>query len=244
MVNVPGTSWVHSGAYGDMLDWYYIVRAFNPGGGESTNSTMGVKAALLFGTVNPDRNINWFSLPYNTMYTTASDIATELGPGKINLLGKWDPAKQKSEVYYLGRSKWRGKNFDINPGDGLFLNSVNPMWDWVVNGTDYIQMLSFNFNPPGKANINWVSLPYTNNYVNASQLVLDIEGSLTNPPTKITEVAMWDPGMQDVMTFYWNSTAGQWEGFDFPVVSWFGYALDVISSFTWTPQLITPPVPP
>ncbi len=183
------------------------------------------------------------SLPYNTIYKKASDVTNELTENNVNMVGKWDPAKQKSITYYYAKGKWRGKNFDINPGDGIFLNSINPTWSWVINGTDFSNDLTFTLNPPGKANMNWISLPYTNSYEYASDIVMDIEGSLVTMPTRIIAIGFWDASSQAEIRYYWNSTAGQWDGTDFSIISGDSFFLEIISTFTWIPDLITPAVP-
>jgi hypothetical protein len=242
----PTTSWTHLGAYGDTNTWYYVVRADNTTAGESTNSTMGAKLHKDLGTPSgiPGRNLYWISIPYVSMYTKASDIVMDIegsmgAPSMINAVCKWNPATQNVMMFlYAGR--WRGTDFAINPGDGICINSINPAWTWVVNGTDTSTTLGFIFNPAG-GNVNWISMPYTNAYVTASDIVMDIEGSLVTPPTKITVVAMWDPATQALIRYAWTGAA--WTGTDFTIDSGDGLHLDILSTFTWAPMLITPTVP-
>ena len=237
VLGVAGTSWTHVGAYGDGETWFYLVRGANSAG-EGPNSTMGVKLDKQFDDLSsPRRNIYWISLPYNTIYKKASDIASELGPTKIDVVGKWDPSTQSTIVYYYLGNRWRGTDFDINPGDGLFVNSVSDSWNWIINGTDSSVTLRFNYNVGGE-NTNWISLPCTNAYEKASDIVLDIEGSLTSTPTKIDEIGLWDPLTQDVVTFRW--TGSSWEGTDFNIYPGDGVYFNILSTFSWTPLLITP----
>jgi hypothetical protein len=245
---VPGTQtqWRHANAYGDGSTHYYVVRADNTTGGESTNSTMGVKLHKALGTPSgvPGRNLYWTSLPYSSMYTSASDIVMDLEgslvtpPSMINAIFKWDPTTQNAQLYlYVGR--WRGTDFKINPGDGIAVNSINAGWNWIINGTDLGTMLNFVYNP-AMSNINWISLPYTTSYQTASDIVMDIEGSLVNPPTKVTALALWDPVAQDIIKYEWTGAA--WTGIDFPITPGDGYYFDILSNFGWIPDLITPAV--
>jgi hypothetical protein len=243
---LTATQWTHPGAYNNGTTHYYIVRAFNATGGESMNSTMGVKLHKLMEMPSgiPGRNVYWISLPYNSMYKKASDIVMDLEgsltapPTNINGVCKWNPATQNAMLFlFFGR--WRGADFTINPGDGICVNSINDPWNWIINGTDTSVLQSFTFNPTMN-NINWMSLPYTNNYTTASEIIRDIEGSLVNPPTMVTAIAIWDPIAQDVIKYEWT---GSWTGTNFPIRPGDGYYLDILSGFTWTPTLITPSVP-
>jgi hypothetical protein len=246
---VMTNSWTHLGAYGDTNNWYYIARALNTTGGESTNSTMGVKLHKDFGTPSgtPGRNVYWISLPYVSMFTdmTASDLVMEIegsmgAPSMINGVCKWNPATQNAMVLLYAGGRWRGNDFTIRAGDGICLNSINPAWTWVINGTDTRMNLDFIYNII-LGNVNWISMPYTNSYQSASEIVRDIEGSMVTPPTRITVVAMWDPAAQALVKFEWTGAA--WTGTDFTVDSGDGLYLDILSTFTWQPDLITPSVP-
>jgi hypothetical protein len=114
----------------------------------------------------------------------------------------------------------------------------------VINGTDGSVPHVFTAYAPPNANVNWFSLPYTSAYAKASDLVRDIEGG-TGPTahTKIDVVAKWDPITQTVITYSW--TVGGWTGTDFVLTPdvWAGVYFRVVSSFTWTPRLMTPEVP-
>ena len=113
---------------------------------------------------------------------------------------------------------------------------------WIIVGTDGSVELSFNLNPPILSNVNWISLPYTSTYAKASDMVIDIEGSIgPGANTKITEVAKWDSATQTVITYAW--TASGWLGTDFMINPGDGIYLKIVASFTWTPRLITPEVP-
>jgi hypothetical protein len=238
-------SWTHAGAYGDTNTWFYVVRADNTTNGESTNSTMGVKLHKDLGTpYSVGRNIYWISLPYDSIYTKASDIVMDIegsmgAPSMINAVCKWNPTTQNTKLFIYAK-RWRGQDFPISPGDGICINSINANWDWIITGTDASEMLGFTYNV-GKGNINWISLPYTTDYKSASEIVMDIEGSLITTPTKINVVAMWDPVTQAVMRFFWSGT--DWTGTDFAIAPGEGYYLEITSTFTWTPDLVTPTVP-
>jgi len=224
----------------DGLTHYYIVRAVRTTV-ESANSTMGVKVQMNVGFSSSTSNVRWFSLPYRSGYARASDIATELGPTKIDVVAKWNPATQAPILYYYFRGAWRGTDFTIAAGDGLYIGSRSA-FSWVIVGTDRAVTLSFTANPPPMQNVNWVSLPYTGTYALASDLVRDIEGN-TGPGanTKIVEVVKWDSATQAIVRYFW--AAGGWTGADFTVSPGDGVYFRIVSSFTWQPSLVTSEVP-
>ncbi len=217
----------------DGLTHYYIVRATD-GTQDGPNSTMGVKTQLSFSLGTTNTNIAWFSLPYVSQYHRASDIATELGPSNINVIGKWNPSTQSSSVYYYSRGRWRGADFTIGGGDGLYLG-VAGSFPWVVVGTDANVTLSFTYNSPPKGNTNWLSLPYTGTYQRAS----DVANALGS--SKVTEIGLWDPATQASVRWYWTGSA--WTGTDFTFGPGAGVYIIIASSFQWNPTLITPAVP-
>ena len=212
---------------------YYVVRGA-AGATEGPNSSMGVKIELAFGHSSTNTNIAWFSLPYNSGYTRASDIATALGSTNIDVVGKWDPARQSSVIYYYSRGRWRGTDFTVNAGDGLYLG-VRQVFSWTITGTDRSVALSFTRNGGTMGNVNWKSLPYTGVYQRASDIATEL-GS-----TRITEVGLWNAATQSVTRYYW--TGSTWAGTDFTFAPGAGVYVIVASSFTWTPILITPAVP-
>jgi len=230
---IAPTQYTHSGALVDPLTHYYIVRATD-GVQDGPNSTMGVKTALTFGYAAANTNVAWFSLPFVSQYRRASDIANELGSTNIDVIGKWVPARQTSIVYYYARGGWRGTDFTIAAGDGLYLGVKRP-FTWNVTGTDLNVTLSFARNPPPKANVNWISVPNTGVYFRAS----DISTALGS--SRITEVGLWNAATQTVTRWYWSGTA--WTGTDFMIAPGAGVYLIIASSFPWTPTLITPAVP-
>ncbi len=189
----------------DGLTHYYIVRGYD-GSQESPNSTMGVKKTFSFTYSSATSNIQWFSLPYTSNYTRASDIASELGSTKIDVIGKWDPEQQRAIVFYYARGKWRGTDFNITAGDGLYL-SICQSFEWNLTGTDANVTLTFTPNPPPKENVNWVGIPYTGIYSKAS----DISSRLRS--TRISEVGLWDAATQTVVRWYWDGS--MWTGTDF-----------------------------
>jgi len=236
VVNVPGTSTSFAHA-GDGLRHFYVVRAVN-GVSQGPNSTMGVKVALSFAPNAGNTDVHWFSLPYLSPYTKASDIAAALTSANVDVIGKWNPAKQRTVAYTFARGKWRGTDFTITPGDGLYVNVLQP-FSWVITGTDPPHLFSFTLNAPPKANRNWIGLPYTSSYQTASQVVAAIEPGMLN--TKISEIGRWDPVTQSIIDRYFYS--GGWTGTDFTINPGDGLYLIITSSFTWTPGLLTPYVP-
>jgi len=211
---------------------FYIVRAVK-GSLESANSTMAAKIEKSIGYGPTSANIYWFSLPYDSGYVKAGDISTELTSSKISVVAKWNPASQRPVLWYYLRNKWRGTNFTINDGDGLYIGSVSA-FSWAIVGTDPSTILSFTKNSPPKKNVNWISVPYTGIYSKAS----DIANELTS--SKVTEIGLWNPLTQAIEKWFW--TGSSWSGNDFEFSPGDGIYITIASDFTWEPSLITPEV--
>ena len=138
--------------------------------------------------------------------------------------------------------QWRGTDFVISPGDGLYVGSVSS-FTWVVVGTDQAIPLQFLFNLPPATNLNFLSLPYTANYMRASDLVFDIEGDVGGAAnTRIVEVAKWD-GVSQSALFLFEWTPAGWVGSDFTIGPGESVVFQIVASFTWQPKLMTPEVP-
>jgi len=233
LLSMTSDSWLAVPHLSDGLTHYYIVRATD-GTQESWNSTMGVKVEFSFSHVPGSTNIVWFSLPYDSEYRRASDIAVELGAAKVDVIGRWDPATQTSMVYYYARGAWRGTDFDLRPGDGLYVG-VTSSFRWTVVGTDPPAALSFTSNPAPGANVNWVGLPYAGAYRTAGSLSDELTSS------RVVEVGRWDATTQTALRWYW--TGSEWTGSDFEIRPGDGVYLVAASSFVWTPRLVTSFVP-
>jgi hypothetical protein len=241
-IAAPITLAVFPGHLSDGLDHYYLVRAYNDVlGKESGNSTMGTKLNRDFVASPSVSSIYWMSIPYRSIYARASDIASELSESKVNIVAKWDRDTQEMISYYFARGKWRGRDFTLNPGDGFYVSAVSD-FAWFISGTDFAADLDFGFMPaPTKTNAHWISLAPTSVYARASDIVNDIEGGLgpgTN--TNIIEVRKWDPSTSTEIVFYYGGNG--WTGVDFDVSGAEGICLQVVSSFSWSPKLITPAV--
>jgi len=239
LANITTNSYTHGGAISDMQNHFYIVRAFKSDGSSSSNSTMGALWHMQV-TPNPTSNTFWFSLPYNSMYKHASDIASELGPSKTKVVAKWDPAKQQPITYYYLNGKWRGNNFLINAGDGMMIG-IESQFDWAINGTDKVVGLIFSFHASARTNYYWISLPLTNKYLTASQVVISIAGGLgPNTNTKIDEIGKWDFARQTSFVFKYGTLG--WGGDNFVINPGDTIWLRITSSFSWSPELVTPEV--
>jgi hypothetical protein len=236
---VTSEPWFNAtGHLDDGFPHYYVVRAV-VGSAEGPNSTMAVKLPLVV-PFDPGRtNLYWLSLPYRNGFGRASDIAGALPAGSLDIVARWDPENATLPYHYYFRDAWRGQDFPIRVGEGFLLGSLRP-FSWVVVGTDTVYSLSFVSGPA--TSVHWISLPYTGPYARASDLVLDIEGSLgPSANTKITEVGLWDGIAQAPVPFYWTPTG--WTGLDFDLPPGGGVYLRVVSDFAWLPRLLTPEVP-
>jgi hypothetical protein len=245
-------TWTHSGAYADGNTWYYIVRADN-GGTLSGNSTMGVKLHQAFTHNAINTNVQWMSLPYNSMYKTARDVVVDLEGGdgvtsgsmKISVVGLWQPGYQAATAYchVAEWGEWTGDNFAIPPGAGIYVSVVSS-FNWIINGTDYAAQLSFVKNA-ANTNVMFFSLPYGSDYRYASDIVMELEGALFGPglDSKICVVGLWDFPSQMANALVYDTDFEEWTGMNFEITPGCGLYIAITSSFAWTPGLLTPEVP-
>lgn len=234
--------------------YFYVLRAENAAG-ESAYSTMVFSSKQNYSYNNSLANTNWISMPYNSIYTKASDIVNDIEGGtdsgrnqKINTVTLWSASTQDviSYKYNSSLAKWVGTDFDINPGDGisLILSGSTQNFDWTIAGSDVQAQKTFTLNVGG-GNRNWLSIPYSTKFINASDIVNDLEGSVgTNTNQKINSIGVWDPATQNVNSYFYDSNLGSWNGNDFVINPGDGILINLSggsNSVNWTPYLVINP---
>jgi len=248
-VDSPSLTWSDIGAVDSTTEAYYIVRAFNSGG-ESGNSSMGVYKKVSFTrNASGTANVNRISIPYNSAYRKASSVVQSIEgssstANKIQTVGLWNPSSQNSTQYFYDSEGglWDGTDFDINPGTGIYvvLSGSATTFGWSVTGTDTNTPITFESNPSGTANLNYISIPYTGMYLKASNIVSSIEAQYG--VGKIQLVGLWEAGTQN--TTQWFYEEGVWDGTDFDITIGKGLVIGVVpgaSRFDWIPGLLVPP---
>ena len=89
----------------------------------------------------------------------------------------------------------------------------------------------------GEKNTYRIALPYVNKYTKASDIITEIEGSLTNMPLKIDNISLWNPNTQSFVPFGYASFAGTWLGTnwneDASSLSSNAFYLHAIADFDW-----------
>ncbi|MFS8130858.1 MAG: beta strand repeat-containing protein [Candidatus Dojkabacteria bacterium] len=271
-VNVDdATSWVEMATINNptnsyAIDWstvqstlssgtyYYVLRA-NNAAGESAYSTMVFSSRRNYNFNATLANTNWISIPYESVYSKASDIVNEIEGGtgsgtnkKINTVTLWRPTPQDVESYKYNPllAKWVGTDFNISPGDGisLILSGTTQNFDWTVAGNDVVQQKTFTFNADN-TNRNWLSIPYSTKFATASDIVKDLEGSLgSSTNQKITSINVWDSSTQTLNTYSYSSGLGSWTGSNFTINPGDGISINLSgnsSGVNWTPYLIINP---
>jgi len=234
--------------------YFYILRAANDVG-ESGYSTMAFTAKRIV-TYNSDLgNTNWISMPYQSVYSKASDIINDVEGGtgnnsdkKISSVSLWAPDSQDVVTYRYNSNlhKWAGNDFAIQPGDGISLIASNTTssFDWTITGSDTINQKIFDYNA-SLGNTYWLSMPYSGKYLTASDIIQDIEGGTgNNKNRKISSVALWTPGSQDVATYRYASAQQKWIGTNFNVKPGDGISFILSgnsSTFDWNDVLIINP---
>jgi hypothetical protein len=221
----------------------YIVKVLNQSMGEY-KSKIVAEVSKTF-SYNPSKtNVNWISVPYDCNFKKASDIVAAIEPSgtntKVSGIAKWDAKTQTSMGYgYVAGPGWIGTDFDINPGDGVYisLSGNSQSFDWNIIGKDSEPVKTFSYNP-SKTNVNWLSIPYTGTYKKASDIVAAIEPSSTN--TKISGIAKWDAKTQTSMGYGYVAGPG-WIGTDFDINPGDGIYISLSGnsqSFDWTVDLV------
>ena len=243
------TSFTHTDTMNDFI--FYTVTGVN-GAGESKPSTVASKIKQILSYTGNRTNAYILSLPYVSKFSKASDIVMDIEGTtatvtKINRVGLWYPPVQAFSMYNYVIDNWYGINWNVDAGtsssNAIYLNltSTAGTFTWIINGQDKIANLLFTRNT-GIANENLRHLPYSSIYKKASDIVLDIEGTMTTN-AKISKIGKWHPDVQSYSFYYFVSGTG-WVGIDFDIKP--GDAINIVpsssaTSFTWTPKLVVPP---
>ncbi len=245
------TSFTHTDITNDFI--FYTVAGVN-GAGQSNPSAIASKVKRVFTYTGNRTNVYIISLPYVSKFYRASDIVMDIEGTtatvtKINRVGLWHPDVQAFSMYNYVIDNWYGIDWTVDAGtsssNAIFLNLTPTAgtFTWVINGTDKNAGLVFNRNT-GMPNDNLRQLPYSSIYKKVSDIVLDIEGTLTTN-AKISKIGKWHPDAQAYSFYYFVSDTG-WVGIDFDVKP--GDAINIIpkssvTSFTWIPKLVITPAP-
>ena len=206
-------------------DFFYYVTVISECGAESLlPSNIGYKIHMLL-PYNPlGENNHWFSLPYNSDYTTASDIGSDAP--NISQVIRWNPETQTENVW--NQIEGTGVDFPIVPGEAYAVVITD---DTVINLVGAHKDVSFNWTyNEDNFNINWLSLPFPNAYGSASLLAQDIPNA--------TKVARYDSANDTYQS--WFKLDGVWMGEDFPLVPGEAVLVVIDADTTWTPSTGTP----
>ena len=78
---------------------------------------------------NPDNfSTNWFQLPQPNIYQTASQLAADIP--NLTKIGRFDPAMDTYESWFLLNDTWMGQDFSLEPGQGLLaVVTDNTTWN-------------------------------------------------------------------------------------------------------------------
>ena len=207
--------------------YYYYVFAVTADGTESLlPSNIGCKIRLDLTYDPAGTNKYWLSLPYNSSYTTASDLGGDAP--NINQVIRWDPATQTEEVWDQGTST--GTDFAIIPGKAYaIVISDNTTLNLVGSYSPTTIDMTYNAD---NFNVNWLSIPHPNAYGNASNLSSDIDNS--------TKVGKYDN--QNDTYKSWFLLNGAWMGDDFSLNPGEGVLGVIIDDSTWNLSLGCPTV--
>jgi parallel beta-helix repeat protein len=88
-------------------------------------------SSISYTFVGGNNNIHWVSVPYNSKYSTASDITDDLTDTLISEVYIWNDATNAYDKRYYSFGSWQGTNFNIAPGDGVAM-TIKTDFDWTM----------------------------------------------------------------------------------------------------------------
>lgn len=167
---------------------------------------------------------NWFSLPYNNSYATASAIKNDIGAANVGSVYRWNTATDNFTSYTSSRI---GTDFAIEAGKAYMVNMISASTvNWVVVGS-HNPALDMEIVFAGSTQ-NWVSVPYHSTSTNASML----KDEMIADGLSIGSVYRWNVAT-DNFTSYTSSRIGT----NFTLTPGVGYMVTITAATTnrWTP---------
>ncbi|MFC1596015.1 Ig-like domain-containing protein, partial [Candidatus Margulisiibacteriota bacterium] len=218
---------------------YYMIKAVDEAGNESPTSQVVFRLDKSMSYNNsPTSNINWISVPYNSPYTTARELADAINggpaPGTVTKVHSFTNGQESLNLTYFFGS-WVGDNFALTPGVAYAV-IINAATDFTVVGMhDDTVNVSRTYNNSPTSNINWISLPYNAPYTTAQEVVNAINGGAA--PGTVTKIHYFDNAQESRNLTYFF---GSWIGDNFEVEPGTGYAVILNGDTTWKPSVLNP----
>ncbi|MGM0510193.1 MAG: hypothetical protein ACQESD_03595 [Thermoplasmatota archaeon] len=202
----------------------------------------------------------YISVPtgYASSYHNASDIVEDIegGLGKdtnmeISSVLNWNASLQKhDESFYFMQDPfmgdgWTGDDFQIENGDSIGFEKESDN-TWNINGTDSTDSISFSFDSDS-GKLHYISVPYTlkdhngDGNLTARDLHISMDSTTPLDGSHISEIRNFSGERWSYSERYHEGLSG-WIG-DFSIAPGDGISVMVEKNFTWTPELITEPVP-
>jgi len=203
----------------------------------------------------------YISVPtgYASSYKNASDIVVDIegSMGKdtdeeIREVLNWNASLHRyGERFYYEEnpfegSGWKGDDFSIDSADGIGFKKQSDN-TWNINGTDSTEDIHFSFDS-SYGRLHHISVPYTlkdhngDGNLTARDLHMSMDSTGPLDGSHISEIRNFNGEEWGFNERYYEGVNG-WIG-DFDIAPGDGISVMIERNFTWTPELITEPVPP
>ncbi|MFC1478035.1 Ig-like domain-containing protein [Candidatus Margulisiibacteriota bacterium] len=242
--NVTGLQTTVQMASGSTLN-YFMVKAVDLKGNISGTSNLGYSIIIEI-QASADRVMEyWFSLPGNTYYKKASDIANEIDATKITEIGQRDYDTQQVKTYAyvdLGfGGAWGGTDFEISTSSSYYFTLAQSSELITINvvGAQNIDRLISAMPSNNRVMEYWFSMPYNADYQYVSDIAAEMDINI------VSEIGQKEYDSQQVKTYSYVDLGfgGAWGGDDFVIEPGKAYYFTLktgADEFNWQPKTKLP----
>jgi hypothetical protein len=217
--------------------------------------TFTINGASINLTYDANRgNVFWIAIPYSTPSVKAADLLAEIntqagqaaGSGAlVTSIGRWkggaNPQVFETYDYLAALDSWSGSNFDLVPGEAVYVNIAQSVSFTLSGGHNPNTTLSFPYDA-SRGNVFWVSLPYSGDYADAAAVVADINtqsGQAAGSGALVTSIGRWNgtANPQVFETYDYLDALDSWSGSNFKFTPGEGYYLNIAQNInSWRPK--------
>ncbi len=228
----PDTFFTNLSAVPSGQSYYYLVKAVDIGNNRSRCSNMGFKFNKFYNENASTSDRNWVSMPYRTVYSSASDATLDLS-GAGNPLIKL--TNLRNEQYYENWIwdpeflEWYGSDFPIDSGRAYEMETIKDTVLYLVGWDNPKGIITLNENVAA-TDRNWVSIPYNAVYGSASSITTEYSPA-GNPLIKLTNLR----DEQYYENWIWDPDFLEWYGVDYTLVKGRSYEFETVRDTFWNP---------
>ncbi len=228
----PDTTFTDVGAVNTGNSYYYLVKAVDVATNRSGKSNMGFKFNKFLNENATITDMNWVSLPYHNVYTTVSDISTEMSPtgSSIAQFTRLRADQYYEDWTYIPGFGWFGTDFSMEKGRAYeFVAEKDTTTVFVGSHDPYFAVPLYE--NPSTTDMNWTSIPYNAVYSSASDITTEYSPS-GDPLVQLTRLR------DDQFYEDWTYIPGfGWFGTNFSIDRGYGYEYVVNTDATWLPTI-------